>query len=508
MKIKNWFIMITVGLAVLAGCSKPEADEYEMIGKDLSSVKTKALSPDAKSVLLSEDEFPSENELCGYSEYDLIAGRTNDIGDVLIGNDGTSLYIKIISEGGFRDVGENIKIWMGKEMIFTERPPAGQFPYKFTVDASDTYFIVSFTLEELEISCEDQLYIIIHVDAPEGETAFAGIPGEMQSGKAWWYYIHHSLGCCDNECTMAATTQVTDVLCNGSSTGAIDLTVTGGTAPLAFLWSNEAVTEDLSGVPAGVYSVTITDAEGCVVTVSSIVVDEPDAIEIEGNLTNISCEGNDGAIDLTITGGTPPYAILWNDEATSEDRSGLSEGVYSVTVVDVNQCQASARFTLTNECYTPDVIHAFGRKTYEPMVYCFMELDLDNDGSMDFDTWGWTNGAMSENVTSVRTYKLYTNASDCDVSNAEEVGKVSVSYSGGIVSATYELFNGYKMSSTAMYVGNDILPKDGGVYTTDPSKYPYQHNGLGAADTDTYNITGLSGQIYIIVYAGIVDDGE
>jgi len=137
-----------------------------------------------------------------------------------------------------------------------------------------------------------------------------------------------------------------------------------------------------------------------------------------------------------------------------------------------------------------------------------MELDLDNDGSMDFDTWGWTNGAMSENVTSVRTYKLYTNASDCDVSNAEEVGKVSVSYSGGIVSATYELFNGYKMSSTAMYVGNDILPKDGGVYTTDPSKYPYQHNGLGAADTDTYNITGLSGQIYIIVYAGIVDDGE
>ncbi len=500
--------MIAVVLIALGGCSKPEADEYEMIGSDLSSVKTKPLSPDAKSVLLSGDEFPSENELCDYDEYDLIAGRTNDIGDVLIGNDGTSLYIKIFSEGGFRNVSENIKIWMGTEMAFTDRPSGGSLPYKFTVDASDTYFLVSFTLEELKISCEDQLYIVIHVDAPEGETAFAGVPGTIQGESAWWYFILHSLGCCDNECAMEAATSVTDVLCYGSSTGAIDLTVTGGTAPLAFLWSNEAVTEDISGVPAGVYSVTITDAEGCSVTVSSIVVDEPEAIKIEGKLTNISCEGKDGAIDLTITGGTPPYAILWSDEATSEDRSGLSEGTYSVTVIDAHQCEASARFTLIDECDDPNVIHAFGRKTFEPMVHCFMGLDLDDDGSMDFDTWGWTNGAMSENETSERTYKLFVNASDCDVSNAEEVGKVSLVYFDGKVSAKFELFDGYKMSSTAMYVGNDILPKDGGVYTTDPSKYPYQHSGLGAADTDTYDITGLTGQIYVIVYASIVDDEE
>ena len=60
-----------------------------------------------------------------------------------------------------------------------------------------------------------------------------------------------------------------DVICHGESTGAIDLQVSGGTTPYSFLWSNNAATQNISGVPANSYSVIITDANGCTLTLEA-----------------------------------------------------------------------------------------------------------------------------------------------------------------------------------------------------------------------------------------------
>ncbi|NSW93264.1 MAG: SprB repeat-containing protein [Bacteroidales bacterium] len=300
---------------------------------------------------------------------------------------------------------------------------------------------------------------------------------------------------------------MTDVKCFGASTGAIDLTVEKGTSPFTFVWSNGATSEDLNNIPAGTYSVTVYDAKQCSVTLSNLVVGQPaSGISASAVVTNISVFGaNDGAIDVTVSGGTPPYSFLWNTGATTEDLSGLGPGTYYVTITDANGCNTAIRGLLVEEPEQekPKGEMAFARKTYDPMVHCFLDLDLNGDGTKDFDTWGWTNGAMYPDPTFESTYFLYMKASGCDVSNAVKVGVVKLHYYAGVATVKITLEEGYVMNHTSVYIGNDMLPKEGGNYTTDPAFYPYQHD-LTNATSDTFTVNGLSGNIYIIVNARIL----
>jgi len=157
----------------------------------------------------------------------------------------------------------------------------------------------------------------------------------------------------DNGCESTATVAISepeaplsvqlvkmDAQCNGSSDGSINLTVSNGTAPFTFLWSTGSVAEDLVNIPAGNYSVTVTDANGCTGTATSTV-GQPSPIT--GNITvnNVNCfSQSQGSCDLTVGGGTPPYTYLWNNGAVSQDISGLAAGNYSVTVTDSRGCEA------------------------------------------------------------------------------------------------------------------------------------------------------------------------
>src|SRR5439155_1559063 len=124
-----------------------------------------------------------------------------------------------------------------------------------------------------------------------------------------------------------------DVSCFGGSTGAIDLTVTGGAAPYSYAWSNEATTQDLTGLGAGSYSVTVTDAKGCTATQSVTIAQPAAALSLGETHVDVSCfGGSTGSIDVTVTGGTAPYTYLWSNSAISEDLSALTAGNYSVTV--------------------------------------------------------------------------------------------------------------------------------------------------------------------------------
>lgn len=119
--------------------------------------------------------------------------------------------------------------------------------------------------------------------------------------------------------------------------GAIDLSVSDGAPPYVFLWSNGAATEDLAGIPAGIYTVIVSDQEGCSRTAEIVV--PVCSMELQLTVQPVTFPGgSDGAIDLTVTGGTPPFGYLWSNGATTEDLLNIPQGPYSVQVNDVQGC--------------------------------------------------------------------------------------------------------------------------------------------------------------------------
>ena len=142
---------------------------------------------------------------------------------------------------------------------------------------------------------------------------------------------------------MSATVRVTNVLCNGGNTGSVVVTVAGGTPAVGgytYAWSPVASSVDsVSGVGPGTYTVTATDSHGCSVIASGTVTQPATALSVLSNVVNVSCGGvADGSISLSVNGGTPGYSFAWASGQHTQNISGLSAGIYTVTVSDVNGC--------------------------------------------------------------------------------------------------------------------------------------------------------------------------
>jgi gliding motility-associated-like protein len=97
-----------------------------------------------------------------------------------------------------------------------------------------------------------------------------------------------------------------------------------------------------SNLAGAVYTITVQDANLCTANVS-VTITEPAALSISSDVVNASCPGVlDGSITLTITGGTQPYSVIWSDGITTQNRTDVPDGTYSVVVRDNNGCTASS----------------------------------------------------------------------------------------------------------------------------------------------------------------------
>lgn len=205
---------------------------------------------------------------------------------------------------------------------------------------------------------------------------------------------------------LTLTLSGTDILCFGESTGVVTTDVGGGTPEYTYLWSNGAVTANIEDVPAGNYSVTVTDDNGCTISDNLTLIEPAAPLALSTVVTDVDCYGNNtGSIDLTITGGTYPYEQLWSNSAsfvmidTTEDISNQYADSYTVLVTDDNGCTE----TLTSTINQPA----------QPLAITGIVDDANcfglNDGAIDATVTGgtttysysWSNGATTEDLTAI-----------------------------------------------------------------------------------------------------------
>jgi gliding motility-associated-like protein len=136
----------------------------------------------------------------------------------------------------------------------------------------------------------------------------------------------------------------TDVTCSGSDDGAITITAAGGTSPYEFSLDGEQFQSSgiFINLTASTYNITIRDANLCTTVVSTTITAPVDMLLDYKKVKDAQCPGStDGIVSLSITGGRPPYRVIWSDNSTLLIRTNLPGGTYSVIATDFNGCAAS-----------------------------------------------------------------------------------------------------------------------------------------------------------------------
>ncbi len=166
-----------------------------------------------------------------------------------------------------------------------------------------------------------------------------------------------------------------------------------------YLWNTGDTTLSLSNLPAGSYSITVTDTIGCF-AIDSINVYQPYLLTDSAIVSNISCYGDtNGQIMLSVNGGTTPYTYSWSNSQTTQNISNLSAGYYNVTITDKNGCSTiTSNIPITE----PDEINL---STYSTDILCYNDTNATininaNGGTGDF-TYYVNNLPVSYQVNNV-----------------------------------------------------------------------------------------------------------
>ncbi len=183
---------------------------------------------------------------------------------------------------------------------------------------------------------------------------------------------------------------VAEITCYGLSNGSINLSPSGGTSPYSYVWGNSDTSHQISNLAAGNYNVTITDQSGCSF-VTSISVNQPTQLTASVNSHNITCYGSsNGSFNVIPAGGTSPYTFSNNDS----NELNLAPGIYSVTVIDNNGCNATVSDTITQPDSLSLVLTVTNATTFGANNG---NIVLTVSGGNPGYTYDWNDGNISKN---------------------------------------------------------------------------------------------------------------
>jgi hypothetical protein len=215
-----------------------------------------------------------------------------------------------------------------------------------------------------------------------------------------------------------------NVSCNGLADGAITANASGGTTPYSFAWSNSQTNAIATGLAAGTYTATVTDANNCIVVGAATTITMPSALSISIASTDpTSCGVANGTATATVSGGTTAYSFNWNNGSTTAALNGLSAGSYMVTATDANGCMVMAAATLTAPNGITVSFPAFSN------VSCFgaddATINADVVGGTAPFSFVWNNNSTTQNQSGLAAGTYFVTATDangCSNSGSLAVG--------------------------------------------------------------------------------------
>jgi gliding motility-associated-like protein len=261
---------------------------------------------------------------------------------------------------------------------------------------------------------------------------------------------------------LALSVSGTNLTCAGNGTGSATVSIAGGTAPYTILWSNGATTATVSGLGLGIFSVVVTDANGCQQSTQLALTQPNPVVASLVSTTNVSCfGGSNGTATVTANGGVPPYRFSWPNGQTTATATGLAAGTYTATVTDNNGCSSSVSMQITQPALLTVVNIATTavscRGGSNGTASAFIQ-----GGSSPY-TFTWSNGGSGQSISNLAAGTYFLTVTDGNGCRAFSQGIVTQPASNlvGFINTTPALCNGASNGEMTVIISGGTVPASG-----------------------------------------------